>query len=253
MKIISLINAKGGVSKTTATLNISTILAKQGKSILLIDMDHQGNLTNYFIQSKLPTNDITDVLLHGCNINETMLDTNYSNIKLLPNFGKLEQEYINISSFSEREQTLKNNLALINATFDYVFIDCPPALDEFVKNSLIASDFILIPIKADASGYHGLSRIFDKTSTLIDVYNRNLKILGVFASDKENTNVHKETMQLLRQNMPSIIFNTEIRHSKDVPESSFMRLPLIEYAPYSKPTFDYKRLVIEIENRISSL
>jgi chromosome partitioning protein len=213
-------------------------------------MDHQGNLTSFFVDHPANDTDITDMLLHGTSVNVVITSTNFPGIDILPNYGKLEQEFISINNFAEREQTLKNRLGEMINLYDYILIDCPPALDEFVKNSLVASKYILIPIKADASGYYGLSRIFEKTSKLIDVYNPDLQILGIFAGDKENTRVHKQTMNLLRNDIANLVFDTEISHSKEIPQASFLKEPLIKCAKYSKPALEYNRLVDEILKKL---
>ena len=146
-KVISVANQKGGVGKTTTTVNLSTILAKKGKKVLLIDADPQGNATSGLGVEKDVEFSTYDILVNDTEIRDTIQDTIIRNLKVCPSNINLAGAEVELVSMMSREQRLKEKLEGVKEIFDYIFIDCPPSLGLVTLNSFTASDSVLIPVQ----------------------------------------------------------------------------------------------------------
>lgn len=236
---------KGGVGKTTTAETIAAILGSRGKHVLLVDMDSQMNVT--FIGNVRAEKTITDVFtgedirnaIYHCKRYDLLAADEY-----LANLEKLE----------DVEPTLlKNSLADIQADYDYILIDTPPALGNLLKNSLIASDYVLIPTDARPLSIKGLDAL-EPTLKAVKAVSSHFSILGVvLVKYSERTVLNRQIRELLTErveSMNTILFDTKIREGIAVPEAQAMQTSLIDYAPKSKPCTDYEQLVNEILKRI---
>ena len=148
-KIISVANQKGGVGKTTTTVNLSTILAKKGKKVLLIDTDPQGNATSGLGVSKDVELSVYDILIGDTEFDETLQETAIKNLKVCPSNISLAGAEVQLVSMMSREQRLKTKLDKIKDQYDYILIDCPPSLGLVTLNAFTASDSVLIPVQCE--------------------------------------------------------------------------------------------------------
>ena len=158
-KVISLANQKGGVGKTTTTVNLGTILAKKGKKVLLIDADPQGNATSGLGVEKDVELSLYDVLVGETEIEETIQKTMIKKLKVCPSNINLAGAEVELVSMMSREQRLKEKLEVIKDKFDYVLIDCPPSLGLITLNSFTASDSVLIPVQCEYYALEGLGQL----------------------------------------------------------------------------------------------
>ncbi|MFR5684837.1 MAG: ParA family protein, partial [Clostridia bacterium] len=146
-KIVSIANQKGGVGKTTTAINLSTILAKKGKKVLLIDADPQGNATSGLGVEKEVENSVYDILVSDVGVKETLQDTKVNNLKICPSNINLAGAEVELVSMMSREQRLKEKLDEVKDDFEYIIIDCPPSLGLITLNAFTASDSVLIPVQ----------------------------------------------------------------------------------------------------------
>ena len=157
-KIISVANQKGGVGKTTTTVNLSTILAKKGKKVLLIDTDPQGNATSGLGVSKDVELSVYDILIGDTEFDETLQETAIKNLKVCPSNISLAVAEVQLVSMMSREQRLKTKLDKIKDQYDYILIDCPPSLGLVTLNAFTASDSVLIPVQCEYFALEGLGQ-----------------------------------------------------------------------------------------------
>ena len=160
-KIISVANQKGGVGKTTTTVNLSTILAKKGKKVLLIDADPQGNATSGLGVEKEVEFSTYDILVNDAEMQEAMKKTVIKNLILCPSNMNLAGAEVELVSMMSREQRLKEKLEAIKEKFDYIFIDCPPSLGLITLNAFTASDSVLIPVQCEYFALEGLGQLLN--------------------------------------------------------------------------------------------
>ena len=160
-KIISVANQKGGVGKTTTTVNLSTILAKKGKKVLLIDTDPQGNATSGLGVSKDVELSVYDILIGDTEFDETLQETAIKNLKVCPSNISLAGAEVQLVSMMSREQRLKTKLDKIKDQYDYILIDCPPSLGLVTLNAFTASDSVLIPVQCEYFALEGLGQLLN--------------------------------------------------------------------------------------------
>ena len=164
-KIISVANQKGGVGKTTTTVNLSTILAKKGKKVLLIDADPQGNATSGLGVEKQVEFSVYDVLVNDTEIEQTLQSTSIKNLVVCPSNINLAGAEVELVSMMSREQRLKEKLEVIKEKFDYILIDCPPSLGLITLNAFTASDSVLIPVQCEYYALEGLGQLLNTINT----------------------------------------------------------------------------------------
>ncbi|EEH31683.1 ParA family protein [Borreliella burgdorferi] len=248
MKIISVINQKGGVGKTTSAINISYSMTLLNKKILLIDIDSQGNSTSGTNTSKhiaeKSSYELINKKIKVKPLNHFGLDIIPSNIKL----ALLEKELINELS---RENFLKNALTLYEKDkYDFIIIDCPPTLSILTINALIASNYLLIPIETEFFAFEGINQLID-TITTVKQINKNLEIAGVFINKYDIRNKSKEKyVSSLKKVFKEKLLNTKIRKNITISKSQEAKMPVYEYDKESNAAKDFLELSKEIINKI---
>ena len=160
-KVVSIANQKGGVGKTTTSINLSTILAKKGKKVLLMDADPQGNATSGLGINKEIDKSIYDVIINEINIKETLKDTQVKTLKVCPSNINLAGAEVELVSLMSREHRLKERIDEIKNEFDYIIIDCPPSLGLITLNAFTASDSVLIPVQCEYYALEGLGQLIN--------------------------------------------------------------------------------------------
>lgn len=246
-RIISLTNNKGGVGKTTSTLNIGVGLANRGRRVLLIDLDPQASLT---ISLGLNSKDFLDksivqVLTKQKDVKECLFKIR-ENVYIIPSNKLLNDAEDLIKGKNFRESILKNALDPIKEVFNYILIDCPPSLNVFTDNGLTASNEVFIPIEAEYLALQGTSQLVEKVNEIKEG-NPNLRITGVFLTKyDQRKNLNKQVKEVLEQTFKGEVFNTNINTNVALAEAPSHQKDIFSYEPTSSGAKDYASLVEEI-------
>ena len=256
-KIISLVNQKGGVGKTTTSINLSASLAVLGKKVLLIDLDPQGNTTTGVgINKGDIERSIYDVLIGECNITEALIKTKYKNLYVLPatiNLAGLEYELLDKSktdaTFKKGEQ-LKLSLTDIKDSFDYIILDCPPSLSLITTNALAASNSVIIPVQCEFFALEGITQLLKTIMMSQKSLNPTLDIEGVLLTMLDSrTNLGFEVVEDIRKFFKEKVYNTIIPRLVRLTEAPSHGEPIIAYDPKSRGSEAYLNLAKEVIER----
>ena len=256
-KAISLVNQKGGVGKTTSSINLSASLAVLGKKVLLIDLDPQGNTTTGVgINKGEIERSIYDVLIGECKITEAIIKTRYKNLYVIPatiNLAGLEYELIeksnNDSSFKKGEQ-LKISLMDIKDSFDYIILDCPPSLSLITTNALAASNSVIIPVQCEFFALEGITQLLKTIMLSQKTLNPTLDIEGVLLTMLDSrTNLGFEVVEDIRKFFKEKVYNTIIPRLVRLCEAPSHGKPINVYDPNSRATQAYENLAKEVIDR----
>ena len=247
-KIISIINHKGGVGKTTTTANIGACLAKSDKKTLLLDLDPQGNLSQHF-DILAPDAQLADSLIESKIIQPFKIEPNLyiapSDLKLMDAERDLIQSRL---AFGRLRKIL--SMTLEKYDFDYILIDCPPSLGILTENALTSSDEVLIPIEPTAFAYNGLHRIFDLIEDIREEMGASLSVKGVILTMVDiRTSVQKHIQEEIAELLNGQhIYKNSISRAIAFQESAVEGKHIFDYAPNSKAAHEYKSLTEEIFN-----
>ena len=256
-KAISLVNQKGGVGKTTSSINLSASLAVLGKKVLLIDLDPQGNTTTGVgINKGEIERSIYDVLIGECKITEAIIKTRYKNLYVIPatiNLAGVEYELIeksnNDTSFKKGEQ-LKISLMDIKDSFDYIILDCPPSLSLITTNALAASNSVIIPVQCEFFALEGITQLLKTIMLSQKTLNPTLDIEGVLLTMLDSrTNLGFEVVEDIRKFFKEKVYNTIIPRLVRLTEAPSHGEPIIAYDPKSRGSEAYLNLAKEVIER----
>ena len=247
-RIISIANQKGGVGKTTTSVNLSACLGELGQRVLLIDIDPQGNATSGLgIDKGKIEKSIYDVLVDDIPIKDTVIGTEVDNLKVLPATIQLAGAEIELVASMSCETKLKKAIDKIKNEYDFVIIDCPPSLGLLTINSLTAANSILVPIQCEFYALEGLSQLL-KTITLIqDNLNQDLVLEGVVLTMFDSrTNLSGQVVQEVKNHFQQKVFKTIIPRNVRLSEAPSFGRPVIKYDPKSKGAEVYYNLAKEV-------
>ena len=253
-KVISLVNQKGGVGKTTTSINLSASLASLGKKVLLIDLDPQGNTTTGVgINKGDIERSIYDILIDNCNINDAMIKTKYKNLYVIPatiNLAGVDIELLEKSktetNFSKGEQ-LKKHINQIKDEFDFIIIDCPPSLGILTTNALTASNSVIIPVQCEFFALEGITQLLRTIMLAQKNLNPTLNIEGVLLTMLDSrTNLGFEVVEEIRKFFKEKVYNTIIPRLVRLTEAPSHGEPIIAYDPKSRGSEAYLNLAKEV-------
>lgn len=246
MKTIAVINMKGGCAKTTTTVNMAHILAKDyGKRVLVIDNDKQGNLSKACGVWSYDNLSLADILTGEAGITEVIQTTQNPLLNAVPANMHLLTANLMVIKDEEREQAtiLKNQLEEVANAYDYCIIDCPPDINISVINALVAADEVIIPIKIDGYAFDGMDELEEQINNAKQL-NPKLKLRGCLVTMFYNRDVCRQGEEWL-QNQRYPVFKTHIRRTEKADEVTFTNESLMEYSPRSGAARDYKAFVKE--------
>lgn len=251
-KIIAVANQKGGVGKTSTTLNLGYTLSKQGYKILLVDLDPQHNLSNY-LNFKDNGNTLAEVIaeeLKGNIVNTPLIQSYSDNLDYIPTNLNLSAIDMLLVQANAREYVLLDVFERYGVfdKYDYIIIDCMPALNILLVNALTASHDVIIPVEASYGAFEGLEQLFGHIEMIKKRLNRTLNIAGIVFTKTNNTNITKEVRNKLTEKYPNLLFENEIKELTEARKSYAERIPLSDMKN-SRLASDYENLAIELIER----
>lgn len=253
-KIIAVANQKGGVGKTTTTINLGAALARAGRRVLLLDLDPQGNAsTGLGIDVNDRDTTTYDVLTGDVLPSRAAMSTSVEDLMIIPATTDLSSADINLMSNEKRSFMLHDALhqiAIDSLDLDYILIDCPPSLNILTVNAMIASDSVIVPLQSEFFALEGLSQLMLTVREVRQTANPDLRIEGVVLTmyDKRN-NLCQQVEADARDNLGDLVFNTVIPRNVRLSEAPSFALPVIDYDPASKGSAAYIALAAEIIGR----
>ncbi|TPR37987.1 ParA family protein [Apilactobacillus micheneri] len=246
--VISLANQKGGVGKTTTSVNLGADLASNGKKVLLIDADAQGNATSGVgIQKSSIKKDIYDILVNEESITDAILHSVHDNLDVVPATIQLSGADIELTPQMARETRLLNALKAVKDNYDYILVDCPPSLGLITINAFTASDSILIPVQSEYYALEGLSQLLNTVKLVQKHFNTDLKIEGVLLTMYDaRTKLGQQVNSEVRNYFGDTVYQTVITRNVRLSEAPSYGLPIIDYDPKSKGSELYMQLAKEV-------
>ena len=247
-RVIALANQKGGTGKTTTTVNLGVGLVRQGKRVLLVDADPQGNTTSGVgVDRRDCGATIYEVLISGAKAKEALVRTEFKNLTLLPSNMDLAAAELEMAALENREAVLKNALAPIRGDYDFLLIDCPPSLGLITTNALTAADTILIPIQCEYYALEGLSQLMNTVRRVKRQYNELLDIEGVLLTMYDGRlNLTQQVVEEVKKYFPRKVFKTVIPRTVRLSEAPGFGQPVLYYDKSSRGAQAYGELAAEI-------
>ncbi|MBE5898551.1 MAG: ParA family protein [Lachnospiraceae bacterium] len=248
-KIIAIANQKGGVGKTTTSINLSACLAELGKKVLVIDLDPQGNCTSGFgIEKEQIDNTVYELMLNKCSVKNSMMKVEgIENVTLIPSDVNLAGAEIELLEFNEKEYILRNSIDYVKEDYDYIIIDCPPSLNMLTVNAMTTADSMLIPIQCEYYALEGIGQLITTIGLVQKRLNSRLKIEGVvFTMYDGRTNLSKDVVDNVKNNLNANIYNTIIPRNVSLAEAPSHGLPITLYDNKSTGAESYRNLAKEV-------
>ena len=247
-KVIAIANQKGGVGKTTTSINLSACLADKGKKVLVIDTDPQGNTTSGFgiDKNELDTT-IYELILGECSISDCIVKNIIKNISVVPSNVNLAAAEIELIGIDKKEYILKKEVDYIKEEYDFIIIDCPPSLNMLTINAMTTADSVLVPIQCEYYALEGLSQLIHTINLVKERLNPDLDMEGaVFTMYDARTNLSMQVVENVKQNLNQKIYNTLIPRNIKLAEAPSHGMPINLYDSKSAGAEAYMLLADEI-------
>ncbi len=246
-KIVSIANQKGGVGKTTTSINLSTILAKKGRKVLMIDADPQGNASSGVgIDRDEIELSVYDILINDVQIEEVVKKTNIKNLDICPSNINLAGAEVELVSVMSREHRLKEKLDVIKDQYDYIIIDCPPSLGLITLNAFTASNSVLIPVQCEYYALEGLGQLLNTISLVKKHLNKDIEIEGALLTMYDaRTNLSNQVVKEVKKYFNNKVYKNVIPRNVKLSEAPSYGMPISIYDPRSKGAKSYEKFVKE--------
>lgn len=247
-KAIAIANQKGGVGKTTTSINLSACLAEKGKKVLVIDTDPQGNTTSGFgIDKNNLDTTIYDLILGECSIGDCIIKEVIKNVSLVPSNVNLAAAEIELIGIDRKEYILKKEVDYIKGEYDFIIIDCPPSLNMLTINAMTTADSVLVPIQCEYYALEGLSQLIHTINLVKERLNPELDMEGVvFTMFDSRTNLSMQVVENVKENLNQRIYNTLIPRNIRLAEAPSHGMPISTYDAKSAGAEAYMLLADEV-------
>ena len=246
-KIIAIVNQKGGVGKTTTTVNLSAALAKKGKKVLLIDEDPQGNATSGVGVNKTQDRSTYDIIINETEFDDAIVKSSVKKLDVCPSNINLAGAEVELVPMMARETKLKDKLENIKEKYDYILIDCPPSLGLLTINALTAANSIIIPIQCEYYALEGVGQLMNTVNLIKKQLNKELYIEGVVLTMNDaRTNLSNQVISEVKKYFKDNVYKTIIPRNVKLSEAPSFGMPITTYAPLSKGARCYEKLANEI-------
>lgn len=250
-KVLAVTNQKGGVGKTTTTINLSAALAELGYKVLLVDSDPQGNATSGlgFVKDEIEAC-IYNGLIDEVSLNELLLPTNMENLFLLPSTIRLAGAELELTSVFGREYRLRSLLEPVREEYDFIFIDCPPSLGLLTINALTVADAFIVPIQSEFYALEGVAQLMNTVELVKKIFNPNIKLEGVVMTMYDaRTNLSLQVESEVRKYFADKVYDTVIRRNVRLSEAPSYGQSILQYDRKSKGAEEYYSLAKEVAGK----
>ena len=250
-RIIAIANQKGGVGKTTTSINLSACIAEAGKRVLTIDLDPQGNTTSGLgLDKEKIENTVYELMIGQCTVRESLSKTNIENLSLIASDINLAGAEIELIGINEKEYILKNEIDYIRDDYDYVIIDCPPSLNMLTINAMTTANTVLVPIQCEYYALEGLSQLVHTINLVQQRLNPDLEMEGVvFTMYDARTNLSLQVVDNVKKNLSTNIYKTIIPRNIRLAEAPSYGMPINLYDSKSAGAESYRLLAKEVIER----
>lgn len=250
-KVIAVVNQKGGVGKTTTVVNLSAALAEMDYKVLIIDIDPQGNATSgYGILKNQVNSTVYDILVNNTNIKEAIQQSENEPISIVASNMNLAGTEVELVNTKQREFILKKQIDTIKDEYDYIFIDCPPAVNILTINALTASDSVLIPMQCEYYALEGLSQLVQTVGLVKKNINPKLILEGILFTMYDNrTNLSAQVVKEVETHFNETVYKTKITRSVRLSEAPSFGMSCIKYDSRAKGSEQYRQLAKEFVER----
>lgn len=247
-KIIAIANQKGGVGKTTTSINLSSCIAAKGKKVLVVDIDPQGNTTSgYGIEKNDLENTIYELMLGDCTIEDCIIRDVIENVSILPSNVNLAAAEIELIGVEKKEYILKNEIDWVKDRYDYIIIDCPPSLSLLTVNAMTTADSVLVPIQCEYYALEGLSQLIHTVNLVKERLNPDLEMEGVvFTMYDSRTNLSAQVVENVKSHLKQKVYQTVIPRNIRLAEAPSYGQPINVYDPKSAGAESYMSLAEEV-------